>query len=155
MDAMADVVKEVEGGIVVGYDGSPAAAEAVRWAADLAVELGSPLHVVRSWSITTAPRPKSMEPGYVPPLDEFAAAVREELEGDLAEMGLPEGCEVRCHAVHGQSSQGLLKASAGARMLVVGSRGAGGFRGLVFGSTADQVVRYSTVPVVVVPIGRD
>ena len=40
-------------------------------------------------------------------------------------------------------------------MLVVGARGRGGFRGLKFGSTADQAVRYSPVPVLVVPNRRD
>ena len=155
MDAKGDMTPEVAGDVVVGYDGSQAAGEAVRWAADLAVELGVALHVVRSWSITRAPKPKSMQPGYVPPLEEFAAAVREDLEGDIAALGLPQGCDLRFHAVHGQSSAGLLKTSVGARMLVVGARGAGGFRGLGFGSTADQVVRNATVPVVVVPVGRD
>lgn len=155
MDAKGELKPEVAGDVVVGYDGSQAAGEAVRWAADLALELGVPLHVVRSWSITRAPRPKSMQPGYVPPLEEFAAAVREDLEGDIAALGLPQGCDLRLHAVHGQSSAGLLKTSVGARMLVVGARGAGGFRGLGFGSTADQVVRNATVPVVVVPVGRD
>ena len=40
----------------------------------------------------------------------------------------------------------------GAEMLVVGTRGEGGFRGLLFGSTADQVVRHAKRPVVVVPV---
>ena len=38
---------EITGGILVGHDGSPAAAESVRWAAGLAGRLGTPLHVVR------------------------------------------------------------------------------------------------------------
>ena len=75
MDAKGDMTPEVAGDVVVGYDGSRAAGEAVRWAADLALELGVPLHVVRSWNITRAPKPKSMQPGYVPPLEEFAAGV--------------------------------------------------------------------------------
>ena len=50
-------------------------------------------------------------------------------------------------------SPALLHAAAGAHLLVVARRGAGGFRGLGFGSTADQVVRHSPCPVVVVPVG--
>ena len=62
---------------------------------------------------------------------------------------------MRLHAAHGQSSAALLEAAVGAEMVVVGRRGAGGFRGLLSGSTADQVVRYSPIPVVVVPVGND
>ena len=67
-------------------------------------------------------------------------------------MGLPAACNVQLHVVHGQSSAALLEAAAGAEIVVVGRRGAGGFRGLLSGSTADQVVRYAPCPVVVVPL---
>ena len=53
--------------------------------------------------------------------------------------------------LHGAATRRLLEAAEHAELLVVGSRGAGGFRGLRFGSTADQVVRYAPCPVVVVP----
>ncbi|WP_457209016.1 universal stress protein, partial [Nocardioides sp. P5_C9_2] len=59
---------------------------------------------------------------------------------------------VELHAAHGQSSAKLLEAAAGAEILVVGRRGAGGFRGLLTGSTAEQVVRHAPGPVVVVPV---
>ena len=54
---------DIQGGLVVGHDGSPASAQAARWAARLAVRLGIPLHVVRTWSLSVgtptgdAPRP--------------------------------------------------------------------------------------------------
>lgn len=143
---------ELHGDLLVGHDGSPAAADAVRWAARLAGRLGCPLHVVRSWSMSSAPRPRTAEPGYVPPLDDFETAVRERLESDVADLGLDAGVDVQCHVLHGPSGRRLLEASVGAEMLVVGSRGAGGFRGLLFGSTADQVVRNARCPVVVVPV---
>ena len=56
--------------------------EAVRWAARLAGRLGCPLHVVRTWSISSAPRPSTAEPGSVPPLSDFEAAVLQHLESD-------------------------------------------------------------------------
>ncbi len=143
----------LDGGLLVGHDGSQAAAQAVRWAARLAERMGCELHVVRTWVISTAPRPKSATTAYVPPLDEFEAAVLEELRADLATVGLPEGVEPHCHVLHGPTGRRLVEASScGAEMLVVGSRGAGGFRGLVFGSTAEQVVKYARCPVVVVPV---
>lgn len=144
---------QLDGGLLVGHDGSAAAAQAVRWAGRLAARLQCELHVVRTWVISTAPRPRSASTGYVPPLDEYEAAVLEALRADVAVVGLPEEVEVHCHVVHGPTSRRLLEASSsGAEMLVVGSRGAGGFRGLVFGSTAEQVVKYARCPVVVVPV---
>lgn len=142
---------ELDGGLLVGHDGSAAATEAVRWAAGLAGRLGCALHVVRTWSISSAPRPATAEPGYVPPLTDFEDAVRERLRRDIARLELPEDLDVQCHAVHGPAGRRLLESSEGAEMLVVGSRGAGGFRGLLFGSTADQVVRHARCPTVVVP----
>ena len=143
---------ELDGGLLVGHDGSGPASEAVRWAARVAGRLGCPLHVLRTWSISSAPRPATAEPGYVPPMSDFEDAVLKRLESDIAKLGLPEDLDLQCHVLHGASGRRLLEASAGAEMLVVGSRGAGGFRGLLFGSTADQVVRHARVPVVVVPV---
>ncbi|WP_235537189.1 universal stress protein [Nocardioides sp. Soil805] len=142
----------IDGGILVGHDGSKASSEAVVWAAGHAARLGICLHVLRAWSLTNAPRPASMAPGYVPPSEDFERAVLEQLGRDVEALHLPQDCTVELHAAHGQSSAKLLDAAKGAEMLVVGRRGAGGFRGLLTGSTADQVVRHSPCPVVVVPI---
>ena len=142
------------GGLVVGHDGSEAAGVAVRYAAGLARRLGCTLHVVRAWTLTSAPRPASMTLGYVPPPEDFEQAVLDELTAQVAAMHLPEDCRVELHAIRGQSTERLLEAAKAAEMLVVGARGGGGFRGLKFGSTADQAMRYATVPVLVVPNRR-
>lgn len=149
---MADVVGKVEvtGGVLVGYDGSPPAEEGLRWAADLAGRLGEPLHVLRAWGMLNAPVPPTKQGGYIPPLSDWEAAVRDELEAQVGRLAL--ACEVRLHVVHAQSAAALLHAAGGADLLVVARRGAGGFRGLGFGSTADQVVRHAPCPVVVVPV---
>ncbi len=143
---------ELDGGILVGHDGSAAASQAVRWAASLADRLGSPLHVVRAWSISSAPRPATAASGYVPPMTDFETAVLERLRADIAALGLPGTVAVDCHVLHGQAARRLLATSEHAEMLVLGSRGGGGFMGLQFGSTADQVVRHARCPVVVVPV---
>ena len=145
----------ITGGILAGHDGSSASLHAVRWAADLASRLDLPLHVLRAWTLTNAPRPESMTGGYVPPKKDFEDACVAAVRADLDALGLPDGIVPHLHAVHGRSSTRLLEAAAdGVEMLVVGSRGAGGFRGLGFGSTADQVVRHAPCPVVVVPAPR-
>lgn len=143
---------ELDGGMLVGHDGSRPASEAVRWAARLAGRLGCPLHVLRTWSISSSPRPATAEPGYVPPLSDFEAAVLKRLETDVKKLGLPAELDVRFHVLHGSAGRRLLEASAGADMLIVGSRGGGGFHGLRFGSTANQVVSHARCPVVVVPV---
>lgn len=152
---MADVVRTVtlDGGVLVGHDGSVAATEGVRWAAGLAAELGEPLHVLRAWGLLNAPEPPTKVGGYIPPLEDWEAAVREDLTDDIGRLGLTG--EVHLHVAHEQSAAALLAAAEGVRLLVVARRGAGGFRGLGFGSTADQVVRHAPCPVVVVPIARE
>ncbi len=153
---MTQVVNEVEvdGGLLVGYDGSAASDTAARWAAGIAGRLAEPLHVLRAWGMLNAPTPPAKKGGYIPPLSDWETAVREELEQQVARLELT--CEVKLHVVHAQSSAALLHAARKADLLVVARRGSGGFRGLGFGSTADQVARHSPCPVVVVPVdGRD
>jgi nucleotide-binding universal stress UspA family protein len=142
---------DISGGIVVGHDGSRAAGAVVRRAADLAKRLGVTLHVVRVWNLATAPRPDSMVGGYVPPFAEFEQAVVADLKADCASAGLAEDLDLELYALRGQTTECLVAAASHAEMLVVGARGAGGFKGLRFGSTATQVVRHSPVPVLVVP----
>lgn len=146
---------DIHGGIVVGHDGSRASGAAVRRAADLARRLGVTLHVVRVWNLATAPRPESMVGGYVPPFAEFERAVVADLKADCAAAGLGDDVDLQLYALRGQTTECLVGAAAHAEMLVVGTRGAGGFRGLRFGATATQVVRHSSVPVLVVPNGPD
>ncbi len=76
---------DINGGMVVGHDGSTPSTKAVRWAARLADRLGTPLHLVRTWTLSSAPRPESASHGYVPSMAEFEQAVLDELEQDRAE----------------------------------------------------------------------
>jgi len=148
---MVKKTADITGGIVVGHDGSRASGAVVRRAGDLATRLGVTLHVIRVWNLATAPRPDSMVGGYVPPFAEFEQAVVADLKEDCAAAGLRSDLDLQLYALRGQATECLIASASRAEMLVVGARGAGGFTGLRFGSTATQVVRHSPVPVLVVP----
>jgi nucleotide-binding universal stress UspA family protein len=143
----------IDGGVLVGHDGSGCAQEALIWAAGLAGRARLVLHVVRAWGMTTAPRPATWEPGYVPPMTDFEQAVREELEACIAGANLDPSVQVRAHVVHRPPAKALVEASKGADLVVVGARGRGGFSGLLLGSTSDQVVHHGQSPVTVVRSG--
>jgi len=139
------------GGVVVGHDGSGCAQEALTWAAGLAERAQWPLHVVRAWRMTTAPQPKTWEPGYVPPITDYELAVLDDLRADIAAVLGPERAKaVQCHVVHAPAVRALIEAAQGADLLVVGARGRGGFAGLLLGSTSDQVTHHAPCPVTVV-----
>jgi nucleotide-binding universal stress UspA family protein len=154
---MTDVTKavQIDGGIVVGHDGSACAQEALRWAGSLAACAGLPLHVVRTWSLTSAPQPSSWRPGYVPPLADFEQAVGDELARSVAAADLPPTVSVTCHALHRPAAEGLVETAKGADLLVVGARGRGGFAGLLLGSVSDQLVHHAPCPVTVVRPGAN
>jgi len=144
----------VSGGVVVGHDGSEWAQQALQWAADLAQRANWPLHVVRAWRIATAPQPSSWEPGFVPPITDYEAAVQADLESDVAAvLGAERGAAAVCHVVHAPPVTALIEAAEGADVLVVGARGRGGFAGLLLGSVSDQVTRHAPIPVTVVRSG--
>lgn len=136
--------------IVVGHDRSAGADAALEVALQLASELGAPVTIVRAWSLVTAPRPPGWTFGYVPSVDEFADAVQAELEADTrALVGRFPDVVITYRAYHAGAAQTLIRASRDARILVVGSRGLGGFREMVLGSVSDQCVRYAHCPVLV------
>ena len=108
---------------------------------------GRPLYVLRGWSIRDVPPPEAT--GSVPPLPRFEASVLAGMEESWAAVGV-DGVDVHLQPVHAPAAQALIEASGTADLVVVGSRGRGGFTELVLGSTADQVVRHSRCPVTVV-----
>lgn len=142
--------EQILNGIVVGHDGSASADRALVWAVDEARLRGCPVHVVRAWSITHAPRPADVPPGIVPPIDAYEEAVRAELASDVHRaVGDDPGVPLELHPVYARADEALVAASGRAELLVVGSRGRGGVTGLLLGSTSEHVVRHADCAVVV------
>lgn len=136
--------------IVIGNDGSEFARDALRKGLWLARQLGAPARVLRAWTISTAPRPSTWAHGYVPPAEDFEAAVRDRLERDTAELRAEfSDVAVSLETPHGAAGRELIRASDGAQLVVVGTRGAGGFQGLLMGSVSDQVVEHAACDVLV------
>ena len=136
--------------IVVGHDGSRGAAVALDVALQLASDISAPVTILRAWSLVTAPRPANWTFGYVPSVDELAEAVCAELVSDTSrQVAKFPKVAVTCRAYHASPAVSLIRASAEARMLVVGARGRGGIRGLMLGSVSDQCVRHAQCPVLV------
>jgi nucleotide-binding universal stress UspA family protein len=139
------------GSIVVGHDGSAGSVSALTTALELADRLLAPVVIVRTWSLRTVPRPPSWEDGYRPSSAEMSEAVHDRLVKDVrASIACFPDVEVTCHAVHAGAVRGLVDASRGVRMLVVGSSGQSPLRGSALGSVIDQCVRDAACPVLVV-----
>ncbi|MDP9396503.1 MAG: universal stress protein [Actinomycetota bacterium] len=150
VDVPAATIADLGGAVIVGDDGSEAAANALLWAAEAAVQRQRALHVVRAWTMRTAVRPKDWTPGYVPSLEEFARACKETAQRDVtATLEGSPGPAVQVHALHGEPAKVLLAASQEADLLVVGWRGRG-LRERLLGSVAETVTREAACTVVVV-----
>lgn len=135
----------MSGIVVVGVDGSEGSQRALRWAAAEARLRGAPLRVVHVWSYADQPG-GTFDPAYG---DDDA---RRLVDDALAALGDDAaGLTVERVAVCDLPARGLLDAAAGADLLVVGSRGLGGFQGLLLGSVGQQVAHHARIPVVVVP----
>ena len=139
--------------IVVGVDGSPGARAALRWALAEARLRHTPLHVVHAWAFPYTAVGYGMAPlidkGFTDELEQRAKGLVEEM---LAEAGSEaDGVEVEQEVAEGSAAHVLLEQAERADLLVVGSRGLGGFRGLLLGSVSQQCAHHARCPVVVVP----
>jgi nucleotide-binding universal stress UspA family protein len=142
-----------DGGVVVGDDGSACGAAAIRAAALEAECRDVPLHVVRSWTIASAVRPADVPRGLVPSLLEFEAATLATEELRVKEVLKDAADSAVVHVVHAPPAKALLTAAKTADLLVVGTRGMGGFERLLLGSVAEQCVRHAACSVLVVRDG--
>jgi nucleotide-binding universal stress UspA family protein len=146
--------------IVVGVDGSPGGLEALRWALMEASLRGAALRVVHAWMvplIDALPEPWAIGSRPLGPSDDevhehLEAAARSVLDASLAEASsMAPGLEIHGELVEARPAAALLAAAEDADLLVVGSRGRGGFAALLLGSVSAQCVHHAPCPVVVVP----
>jgi nucleotide-binding universal stress UspA family protein len=138
-------------GIVVGVDGSGHSQRALEWAMNEAAIRHAPLSVITVHpavvgyfgGVVTSPQDLELT-------EQVQAAVKAETDKILAGLdSRPESVTVK--AVHGFPVEELVNASKDADMVVLGSRGSGGFSRLMLGSTAGQVVQHAHCQVLIVP----
>lgn len=138
--------------IVVGVDGSAGAASALEFAAAEAALRNARLRVVSAWEIPAA----AYGAGFAPSLDTEtleAFRVRAQQVADDARAtvkNLQPSLDAEAVVVQGRPAEALLDEAANATLVVVGSRGLGGFKTLLLGSVSQQVVQHASCPVVVV-----
>jgi nucleotide-binding universal stress UspA family protein len=143
-------------GIVVGVDGSHHSTRALEWALKEAALEHAPLTVLTVHTVPASPwtgNPVLM--GGDPEDQEKMLQAAEELTRKVTNQlggSVPDSITVR--AITGFPSQALIDASRDADLVVLGSRGAGGFAKLMVGSVTNQVVEHAHCPVVVVPTER-
>ncbi len=138
--------------MVVGVDGSPGSITALSWALKLAGKTGAGVEAVSAWEMWyawidqyAADIPRWEEEAKRDAGARLDAAIASALGGSTHEVAITR------RVVEGGAAQVLLDASKGADLLVVGSRGRGGFKGLLLGSVSQQCVHHARIPVVVVP----
>lgn len=136
--------------IVVGVDGSEPSRAALALAVDEARYRSARLLAVHTWTTPVMMGlPEYAEP--VVPQSELRAAAHDLLDHEL--RNTPSDVAVDRRAVEGPAAATLIDLSADAELVVVGSRGRGGFAGLLLGSTSHQLASHARCPVVVVPPG--
>lgn len=140
--------------IVVGIDGSPGSLAALRWALAQARHRGSAVRAVSAWQLP-------YHQGFIGhlALESFhgplAQAARHTIDAALADASIDTtGIDVTRVVEEGAAAKVLIDAAADAELLVVGSRGLGGFRGLLLGSVSQQCAQGAACPVVIVPSAR-
>lgn len=134
--------------IVVGVDGSDASVNALRWALDEARLRSARVRVVLAWSYPQVSTYHEAKHVLGAPFAEEAAAILEQIVGVTAAAA--EGVEIEKKVVEGEAAPALIEAARNASMLVVGSRGLGGFSGLLLGSVSQQCAHHATCPLVIV-----
>jgi len=144
--------------IVVGVDHSEGAKAALRFALEEATLRQATLRVVHAWQYAYIGA--SGFEGSYPALGGDIKELRDLAERDLdatLQEAIPEtgAIEIERRVVEDRPAAALVDESRGADMIVVGSRGHGGFGGLLLGSVSQQVAHHAACPVVIVHTKRE
>ena len=140
---------DAAGPVVVGLDGSPASEQALAYAFKAASRAGAALLAVHAWGDLGAKK-FGLAQAVERVVEEIEAAVQRMLAEQLG--GWPEkypDVAVERKVIHQRPAAALIELGHRARMIVVGSRGRGGFARLLLGSVSQAVVRHATCPVAV------
>jgi nucleotide-binding universal stress UspA family protein len=134
--------------ILVGVDGSPSSRTALTWAAAEAADHQADLVVLNVWEATLPPPVGSVPQSGVP--DPSGLATENLIQVIKEVLGEEPSVLVQPVVKPGNPAEVLIEESTDAALLVVGTRGRGGFAGLVLGSVSQHVAAYAKCPVAVV-----
>ena len=132
--------------IIIGIDGSAGARAAVEWALAEARLRGAGLRIIYAFPALVSIFGTTAHEHY----PEAQAEAEQQFEEMLATVPPMDDLEVQRTLIAGNPAEVLVEASREASLLVVGSRGVGGFRGLMVGSVSMQCISHAHCPVVVV-----
>jgi nucleotide-binding universal stress UspA family protein len=143
--------------IVVGVDGSEEAQRALGFAAEEAGLRSAPLRAVHAWMVPPVAFTAAGYPAWPELLQDLEEAATRLLEQQVQTV-LGDGARVEVERVvrEGQPTEVLVSEAeaSGAQLLVVGSRGLGGFKGLLLGSVSQAVASHAPCPVTIVRATR-
>jgi nucleotide-binding universal stress UspA family protein len=142
--------------IVVGVDGSGHADAALAWAIEEARLRNATLRIVHAWQyLPMVAEPMAAVPAT--PYEDLSDAAQRVVTETVERVtgGVEAGVPMDVRIVEGAAGAAVLDAAEDATMIVVGSRGRGGFTGLLLGSVSQQITHHAHCPVVVLPKGVD
>lgn len=146
--------KEAAGAWVVGIDGSPNSEHALAWATTHVAGRSTCLRLLTAWQVPLAGPAVETWPLGSPAYDrDLLMASAQRLVDDAAERidaDLGAGIAVDASVAHGGAAAVLLDAADTASLLIVGTRGRGGFQRLLLGSTSTQCATHATRPIAVI-----
>jgi nucleotide-binding universal stress UspA family protein len=140
--------------IVVGVDGSPSSEIALSRAIEEALAWEATLTAFSSIPVTTGTSLFAWAPAVVDHdaiLADLEVGLDQLVDRALGDRETPPGFVVRRHGLDGAAASLLVEFSTAVDLVVVGSRGRGGFSGLLLGSTSQAVLHHAVCPVMVVP----
>lgn len=155
------------GAIVVGVDGSPQSKKALAWALEEARLRGASVRAIHVYDVPGVtpyafPEEAAVTTDQIAELEKVLQASAADsraratalIEQAVAELGQVDDVKVDAVAVHGRPAPKLIEESEDADLLVVGSRGRGGFTELLLGSVSHQLAQHAVCPVVILPSRR-
>jgi nucleotide-binding universal stress UspA family protein len=139
---MTEVERSRPPRIVVGVDGSEPSKAALRWSAAVAEATHARVDAVIAWQYDAEYLPPDLDPAH--DAEKVLSATVDEI------FGADRPADMRLAVKRGGAAAVLLDESQGALMTVVGSRGHGGFMGLLLGSVSSALAEHASCPVLVI-----